>query len=1850
MSTPSQVFNRLKQDLFLYYNTPFGIRSPEIMAERNALLDAEGKTWQTPFIEVLRDYQMTGVGVTQALRDAGAADELGSFIKCGLIPFDDIFVHQKESLEFSIKGKNPTVTAGTGSGKTESFLLPIFNQLISESRSWTGSSPSGPRWWKNSGSWVPQREAETGRMPAVRALILYPMNALVEDQLVRLRRALDSDLARTWLDQNRSGHRFFFGRYTGRTPVSGYQPKIDETSSALKKLTKYMRETEERAVAANALAIKHSKDLEFVNPVPYIPRFDGSEMRSRWDMQTHAPDILITNYSMLNIMMLREKERSIINQTREWLHSNKENVFTLVVDELHMYRGTAGTEVSLLIKRLLHQLDLDADSPKVRFVSTSASLGENETESKNFLSNFYGARPDSFFITAGKLLEPIGRKNCDLSEFSKEVDKFAEKQPDQETAVEFLKKSSARDALQLASNGKTISLDKMAMEIFPNKDNNKTEAKNCLNGLMKVIASAALDKSFSELPRVRTHLFFKNIEGVWACANPDCSELEDKYKSPERTIGKLYGRNKHVCGCGSRVMSLLYCETCGEVFLGAHLAPELSPKEKFGENPNKHHHLVAELGDLDAVPDTVRTETSNRNYVMYWPRKEVLAGDISNVIGQSKPQWTKQNGVFTFVFRPVVVDHHLGSLRIVRSDAEKTGWIFEVQIGGKFGESDLEAHERISALPTICPNCGTDEEGSNKLALTDRNRMKSPIRGMRTGFEKVAQVLIDGLVRELRRESELARKVVLFSDSRQDAAKLSAGLEKRHYQDMIRQLIVEKLDDWNELPFTAALGFANGDRSDECKTAWKVIELNDLESFVLLRKVQDGEENAVQNFYDHLKIRPKGRYVSDIASSLSSRLLELGMNPGGTGLAVVKHETKGKKGQPAVKIRWTEIVDWKTNPSRPKMLTAVLQQKFGLDGKTLAGEIQFALNKEVMSNIFASGAGDLEELSLAKANFLIKEELMPEQLTSDQFKEIVRASVRLLGRTRRIPGYFYPSDQAPPKLRKYWELVEEKMQLDKGSLQPAVSYAWGETVAQHVVQPTGLMLEKVADLVWDCPNCRLRHHEQSGGFCLDCLSELSEDGVVKDESEKDYYAYLADLTSQGESAFRLHTEELSGQTDDEEAPKRQARFQRIFLNNEAELADEIDLLSVTTTMEAGVDIGSLKSVVMGNMPPLRFNYQQRVGRAGRRRDPFSFALTICRDRTHDDFYFVHPERITNDKPPAPYIDLTREKIVRRSITASVLTWVFVSIGETHSDVELGNSVHGEFGMTESWFPQNRSLFIAALPTFKAQIEALITKLCISVDDNQEGMKKSLIGWVDGTNGDSLVGSIDKAVNQPTTFEDLSQHLAEYGVLPMFGFPTRSRLLFHDRPSSVYPWPPKSTIDRNLDIAVSQFAPKSELVKDKLVHTAIGIASWSPAGGQVVPSSNPFGKVRRIINCARCSSVEEVVLGQEPIACPQCSAGEPDFSVFDLAEPEGFISSFKPVDFEGSFAYSSRGSSPKISSSFLNSKTVEFENAVAVSDECQLFVINQNNGSHFTFAKPQSKWSFGEHAWIDTRFHEDKDLQKLHDIPSLDLDSARTFALGMVKSTDALLFGPKVVPNGISITPYDPGRRGALYSLGFLIREVAHRDLDIGLDELTVGYSVRRVDNYERTDIFVADSLENGAGFATKLGLPSDFAALLHACKKFTDELEAVEHEACDSSCPNCIRDYSNLIYHSILDWRLGRDLLDLLMLGGFSTQYWKSIETNLSSSFVSNFKLESIDLHKDVSAIHVKAAKRILIVRHPLEDFQSDGELGNSILTERLDEAYVAAQEIENVDSIELISSFDLQRRPGWVFRKYGSL
>ncbi|NGE24071.1 helicase, partial [Klebsiella pneumoniae] len=124
----------------------------------------------------------------------------------------------------------------------------------------------------------------------------------------------------------------------------------------------------------------------------------------------------------------------------------------------------------------------------------------------------------------------------------------------------------------------------------------------------------------------------------------------------------------------------------------------------------------------------------------------------------------------------------------------------------------------------------------------------------------------------------------------------------------------------------------------------------------------------------------------------------------------------------------------------------------------------------------------------------------------------------------------------------------------------------------------------------------------------------------------------------GVKRFRLNVEELTGQTDD--FSDRLRKFKGIFVDEMSELEKldaEIDMLAVTTTMEVGIDIGSLQSVYQANMPPQRFNYQQRVGRAGRRGQAFSFVITFCRGRTHDAYYFAHPHAITGDPPPPPFL-------------------------------------------------------------------------------------------------------------------------------------------------------------------------------------------------------------------------------------------------------------------------------------------------------------------------------------------------------------------------------------------------------------------------------------------------------------------------------------------------------------------------------------------------------------------------------------------------------------------------------------
>src|SRR5208282_6459623 len=137
----------------------------------------------------------------------------------------------------------------------------------------------------------------------------------------------------------------------------------------------------------------------------FFPRMDGGEMWSRWDMQDFPPDILITNYSMMNIMLMRSLETPVFELTRQWLETDRSRVFHLIVDELHTYRGTPGTEVAYLIRVLLGRLGLSPESPQLRIIASSASLPEDGS-GPGYLEQFFGRDRNRFCIIAGNIVPP----------------------------------------------------------------------------------------------------------------------------------------------------------------------------------------------------------------------------------------------------------------------------------------------------------------------------------------------------------------------------------------------------------------------------------------------------------------------------------------------------------------------------------------------------------------------------------------------------------------------------------------------------------------------------------------------------------------------------------------------------------------------------------------------------------------------------------------------------------------------------------------------------------------------------------------------------------------------------------------------------------------------------------------------------------------------------------------------------------------------------------------------------------------------------------------------------------------------------------------------------------------------------------------------------------------------------------------------------------------------------------------------------------------------------------------------------------------------------------------------------
>jgi hypothetical protein len=1813
MSDPIALFDELREMYLRYLDSPFDLRYPELVAERRALLNMDGRIFRQPLIEPVPAYQSSN-RTFQALAQnllAGSwnqADvtDLADFVSLELFPAIRLpYTHQEQVVtESVVNGNDVIVTTGTGSGKTECFLLPVIAALIRESAAWGQPGPRDPRWdWWNhhlnpaSNRWlprIPQRNHENPAVhpPAMRALILYPLNALVEDQLGRMRTALDSVNARNWLQNRRAGNRFYFGRYTGRTPVSG-----NRNQSKITKLREELRDMEQEAqqVAGSPAA-------------RFFPRMDGGEMWSRWDMQDSPPDILITNYSMMNIMLMRSMEMPVFDLTRQWLAADRSRLFHLVVDELHTYRGTPGTEVAYLIRVLLDRLGLQPDSDQLRIIASSASL-TGGASGLEYLETFFGRDRNRFRIIGGNTVNPnpaaaqtLGAHGPALRDFGQSL--RASLAPPLLAVAQTLHAAvggppapagASAEQLIYASLEHIQAVDGLRTGCMPGGPGTALqprfpadigdrifpalpppERELAVSGLLGGICDTTGPQGNAPLP-VRAHLFFRNLQGLWVCSDPGCTAAP--VRANPCPVGQLHYTPAVTCQCGSRIVELLYCEACGEVFLGGYRRP--------GVNPNEWY-LSPDHPDLEASPDLASLDRDYARYAVFWP--------APNALQPVSAQWT-QDGVQR-MWQPAFFVSAEGRVAHGGNAQATRGYLYRVpQMHGGGGDILDPPPQGLPpsaerAYPARCPRCDTNWA---------RRDIGSPVRTQRTGFQKLAQVLSDVLLREVGYQNPSGRKLVVFSDSRQDAAKLSAGMRFAHYRDSLRQALARALVNQGAgaLAFIAQLGgqplTAQQQASADAYEAAYPAEAGTLSTAQGLRANQQSPvfapltyQQAAQTIQARASQGP--HLVSQLAIDVSRQLLRQGINPGGYTQDVLWTNATNRSGP------WRDLYNWPTGMTpNPKP-----SGQLGQDQLDHLVRIRDESLAELMDVVFASGQRSLESLCIALATT----DRLRFPAPNADVQEAADGVIRLLGSRKKLSSHdASPPLNTPTYIRDYLRAIANRRGLNAAVLETdVIQYLTASgCLNQLVLQAQALCLLRAGAQFFECPRCRRVHLHPSGGICTDCLTPLNPPQLLtRAQLLSDYYSYLATQTGE---LFRLNCEELTGQTNKGDGRKRQRLFQNIVLpGSENEHTDPIDLLSVTTTMEAGVDIGGLLAVMMANMPPMRFNDQQRVGRAGRRGAGLSLALTLCRGRSHDDYYFQRPSRITADPPPQPYVDVERLAIIQRVLTKEVLRQAFQAL---NLFARTTDSVHGEFGRAAEWNqplppaqpggpagPTVEQLVSGWIQANQNTVGAIADVLLAYTHPNLIALRQNLIGFVN----QQLIAEITAAASNPMLVQDsLSERLANVGLLPMFGFPTRVRYLFHQRPLAAYDWPPEEgVVDRDLDLAISQFAPGAETVKDGLIHTSVGIVDYRPQGNAVIEQPNPLGPRWPIGFCRRCQAVD--VQPTLAATCPVCAATSqqrPGYEVIQLSQPLGFRTWFgRNRDFDGIFEWTPRASRPKMGATL--QPLVTRANFGIWSGQETIFVVNDNGGRCFDFIKLNQ----GE-TWVT------RDALTQIGINNVQINAAAgqdTRALASIKPTDVLVLGIHAWPTGVINSPLDVNGRAALYSLGFMMRRAAAVRLDIDERELKVGLRVIQDNAQIRGEIFISDSLENGAGYSSHLGAPAEAEDLLQFLTgqgdpSFYAPLIAPPHAGvCQTSCPDCLRDFSNLAFHNILDWRLGLDLARLALDPNapvdFTVPYWQGLAGNAADAYFAS------QTHwQSVTFAGVPAGRRantVEIVVHPL--------------------------------------------------------
>lgn len=1953
MIDPIGSFEKIRDFYIAYLDTEFRVIDEELMEKRRNIFRQPGMLATEPYFEPIPRYKSSGSTIADLAESSDLWPDHFSregrdawkalLTDTGFMRDYTVYSHQEEMLRRGIhQGEPGIITSGTGSGKTESFLMPVFASLANEAVKWPCPKAGflkENKWWNEDGKFKPHRSGESPeRKKAVRALILYPLNALVEDQLVRLRKALDSEEAHEVMDKHFKGNRIFFGRYTSATRPTGFyrHPRASYLEKESKKeweQKKARGEQDLRKIFQDAEATqKKCEGSEDVNVRFNFPRTDGGELLSRWDMQETPPDILITNTSMLSVMLAREEEEPLLAKTRDWIIADDDAVFFLILDELHLYRGSAGGEVANLIRLLLRRLGLDIPEHrhKLRILATSASLpiqGEAGTKSKVFLQDMFGRnglwkKDTSHFpskedwtqaIVPGEQLLPQGDAvgQLDPVPFKDLLQRYLDRQEvceafrqDLDAAAPCLVKAlnlpSIGDSKEDILNGciekagdlltcacwdldtkqiRATSASVLAERLF----GKGKDASDALRGLL-ILRGWGDRQHGIRANNIRMHTFFKGLDGLFAI--PSLEDGRVSYRN--LTIQK----GLSACPEGTYV-ELLRCETCGALFVGGHRSREMRP-DHFKEE--KFIELLPSEMDTSKLPNESPHRFEQMSYEQYAVFAPLLSPESNNDIDKSS-------------WKSAFLEPQTGRVFVNPSPSKiEDSWIK----GMIFVADDTK-----KAAPSVCPFCGEDRKTMVKKA-----KQMPPIRTFQTGFDKVIQLLTTRLYGILCERSPEASqgsdqpKLICFSDSRQGAARAALRIEKNYHRELRRRILMdtlleydrqksgekerEKIDqELDKAEEKRRQARKNGDKQE--LEYWKK-RCEELEA--LLDTLQE-DSIPLANVAD---LDPRNNKSS--IKPLLSKLIDLGTHPfdpaGLKKLAIPEKEDEKFSG-----FFWEEIFERANDNSYRWREDNRCDSALREAQNECVNEFQILCLDVVFSKTFFA----LEEAGLAYACL---------KLRAGETRSEVAPFDALLRVMADFYRYKTPWGNQPPSWNRWEDVGKER----KKRLAKFISAGWpGKPVAEifeeflrrlfedghhgGVIAPQTLHLRLLQDDApfWRCPRCSRVHLHRGAAFCTRCCTPLPEEASGSVSTlRKNHHLALQSLSS--EPPLRLRCEELTAMTDDPAARLR--RFKGIHIGTSDDERDEsgthefevdetlrkrvrdIDLLSVTTTMEVGVDIGSLQAVVDANMPPQRFNYQQRIGRAGRRGQAFSLALTFCRGRSHDSHYFQHPESITSDAPPPPVLAVSHASIPRRLLLKDWLTAAFKELREAYPQEWPPDSTsrfydtHGVFMKCKDFY-EKRDLWEPRL--YKALQKTLPERdSCAEwlVQDIDAAIKKETL--LEGLDVDEVIAAIGNFPHQNWEEKGLAEALAETGYLPMYGMPTRIRTLYTHvikDTKGQKSFCPKG-IERDLDLAIDEFAPGKVLVKDKMAHTVIGLSgslrfrSWAPKGTKTVTltyGNQPIDEQFDLIECPKCHTWHRYDEEDAPV-CLGCGETLQTDTKHRCVVPAAFRTDMRPqreIDDE-LFSSPSRVSTAEgaeVQFTELPGTNLAFD----CKKQIRTYRLNKNNGKGFDF-KLGRTW----HHWEGTSLNMENQYianpyfkEESYFKETKGKDSLSNIWLASPKTTDALFLRPQKLPDFLELDLDDKnvknqGVRSAALSAMYLITYRAALDLDIAPEEFEI-LEPRNTESQGDTLplLQISDQLVNGSGYCEylaskdqdgRLALEKMMRSMLYDQEAYPLSVLFGGHEKnCRNACYGCMHRYRNQHYHGLLDWRLGLSFVRILLEGSFDFTFSSPELRDWSENVLFNLnRLKNFGFGKDVEtdvidnklfAVRLKphtTKEPWRIVCHPFWNLSRLQEPSSPFA--ELFKTFRARHQLEPEEELQPVSSFDLSRSQVSVYKKLQGL